>query len=256
MRRLIEYVMDDKLAWEPDEIEIIKSLQHNFAVAGEALAQYMVDHVDEIKDMTKKTVTQMYKVFNAPNDERFWMAGVGCAVTAALCFGSKYAGIVDMPIEPMIESYRRSINTIREAMKNGKRSAEDIINSFVQEYYGKFVIVHYGDKAGPMARLGDNTAVDKNTTRSEVMGRIEHGVSVGYVDFFIEERVLKSYCSNHSFGYATLKAHLEKQFVVSYIGKKDMLAKTNGPAMRVSVIKITRVEDELDAEIKNPLALA
>ena len=256
LRRTLEWIMDQKLAWTPEEVEIIKSIQENYGVAGDVWAQYMVDHVDELKDMTKKTVTQMYKVFNAPNDERFWMAGVGCAVTAALCFGSKYAGIVDMPIEPMIESYRRSINTIREAMKNGKRSAEDIINSFVQEYYGKFVIVHYGDKAGPMARLGDNTAVDKNTTRSEVMGRIEHGVSVGYVDFFIEERVLKSYCSNHSFGYATLKAHLEKQFVVSYIGKKDMLAKTNGPAMRVGVIKITRLEDELDEEIRNPLALA
>jgi hypothetical protein len=35
-----------------------------------------------------------------------------------------------------------------------------------------------------------------------------------------------------------------------------MLAKTNGPAMRVGVIKITRPEDELDDEIKNPLALA
>jgi len=256
LRRTLEWIMDEKLAWSPEEIEIIKSLQENYAVAGAVWAQYMVDHVDELKDMTKKTVTQMYKVFNAPNDERFWMAGVGCGITAAICFGSKYAGIVDVPIEPLIESYRRSINTIRTAMKAGKRSAEDILNSFIQEHYGKFVIVHYGDKAGPMARLGDSTAVDKNTTRSEVMGRIEHGVSVGYVDFFIEERLLKSYCSNHSFGYATLKAHLEKQFVVSYIGKKDMLAKTNGPAMRVSVIKITRVEDELDAEIKNPLALA
>jgi hypothetical protein len=183
------------------------------------------------------------------------MAGVGCAVTAALCFGNKYSNIVDVPIEPMLESYRKSINTIRDAMTKGKRSAEDILNSFVQEYFGKFVIVHYGDKAGPMARLGDSTAVDKNTTRAEVMGRIEHGVSVGYVDFFIEERVLKAYCSNHSFGYATLKAQLEKQFVVSYIAKKDMLSKTNGPAMRVGVIKITRLEDELDEEIKNPLAL-
>jgi hypothetical protein len=256
LRRTLEWVMDQKLAWTPEEVEVIKSIQDNYGVAGDAWAQYMVDHADELKDMTKKTVTQMYKVFDAPNDERFWMAGVGCGVTAALCFGNKYAGIVDIPLEPIIESYRRSINTIREAMKNGKRSAEDILNGFVQEYFGKFVIVHYGDKAGPMARLGDNTAVDRNTTRSEIMGRIEHGVSVGYVDFFIEERVLKSYCSNHSFGYATLKAHLEKQFVVSYIGKKDMLAKTNGPAMRVAVIKITRLEDELDEEIKNPLALA
>ena len=38
--------------------------------------------------------------------------------------------------------------------------------------------------------------------------------------------------------------------------KKDMMAKTNGPPMRVGVIKISREEDQLDEEIKNPLALA
>jgi hypothetical protein len=256
LRRTLEWIMDQKLAWTPEEVEIIKSIQENYGVAGDAWAQYMVDHVDELKEMTKKTVTQMYKVFAAPNDERFWMAGIGCAVTAALCFGNKYANIVDVPIEPMLESYRQSINTIREAMTKGKRSAEDILNGFVQEYFGKFVIVHYGDKAGPMARLGDSTAVDKNTTRSEVMGRIEHGVSIGCVDFFIEERLLKAYCSSHSFGYAEFKARIEKQFVVSYLPKKDLLSKTNGPAMRVAVIKITRPEDELDEEIRHPLALA
>ncbi len=256
LRRTLEWIMDQKLAWTPEEVEVIKSIQENYGVAGDAWAQYMVDHVDEIKEMTKKTVTQMYKVFAAPNDERFWMAGIGCAVTAALCFGNKYANIVDVPIEPMLESYRQSINTIREAMTKGKRSAEDILNGFVQEYFGKFVIVHYGDKAGPMARLGDSTAVDKNTTRSEVMGRIEHGVSIGCVDFFIEERLLKAYCSSHSFGYAEFKARIEKQFVVSYLPKKDLLSKTNGPAMRVAVIKITRPEDELDEEIRHPLALA
>jgi len=256
LRRTLEWIMDQKLAWTPEEVEVIKSIQENYGVAGDVWAQYMVDHVDEIKEMTKKTVTQMYKVFAAPNDERFWMAGIGCAVTAALCFGNKYANIVDVPIEPMLESYRQSINTIREAMTKGKRSAEDILNGFVQEYFGKFVIVHYGDKAGPMARLGDSTAVDKNTTRSEVMGRIEHGVSIGCVDFFIEERLLKAYCSSHSFGYAEFKSRIEKQFVVSYLPKKDLLSKTNGPAMRVAVIKITRPEDELDEEIRHPLALA
>ncbi len=256
LRRVLEWIMDEKLSWSPEEIEIIKSLQENYAVAGAVWAQYMVDNVDAVKKMTKETVTQMYKVYTAPNDERFWMAGVGCAVTAAICFSNKYAGIVDVPVEPLIESYRRSINTIRNAMKTGKRNAEDILNGFIQEHYGKFVIVHFGDKAGPMARLGDSSAVDKNTTRAQIMGRIEHGLTVGYVDFYIEERTLKSYCSNHSFGYATLKTHLEKQFVVSYIGKKDMMAKTNGPPMRVGVIKISREEDQLDEEIKNPLALA
>jgi hypothetical protein len=103
--------------------------------------------------------------------------------------------------------------------------------------------------------LGNDAAVDRNTTRTQVMGRIEHGVAAGYSDFFIEERLLKSYCSQRSFGYATLKQQLEAQFVVSYLVRKDMMAKTNGPAMRVNVIKISRRTDEFDEDRIRALAL-
>ena len=256
LRRLIEYIMDEKLEWTADEIEIIKSLSSNYAVAGVVLAQYMVDNIEMVDTLVLQTVRQMYTEYKAPNDERFWMAGVGCAIAAGILMNNEHAGIAEFPLVEIIESFRKRINHQRGSIKGSYRSAEDVLNAFVQEYQGKFVVVRYGEKAGPLAHLGDGSMVDKNTTRAEVMGRVEHGVTAGHVDFFIEERMLKSFCSNMSFGYANFKRYLEAQFTVSYVAKKDMMAKTSAPPMRVSAMKISRAVTEVDETLINQIPLA
>jgi hypothetical protein len=43
-------------------------------------------------------VRNCYKDFNATNDERFWMAGVGTIMTAGAILGNKYLNIVDFPL--------------------------------------------------------------------------------------------------------------------------------------------------------------
>jgi hypothetical protein len=256
LRRLIEYIMDEKLEWSADEIEIIKSLSSNYAVAGVVLAQYMVDNIEMVDALVLQTVRQMYTEYKAPNDERFWMAGVGCAIAAGILMNSEHAGIAEFPLVEIIESFRKRINHQRGSIKGSYRSAEDVLNAFVQEYQGKFVVVRYGEKAGPLAHLGDGSMVDKNTTRAEVMGRVEHGVTAGHVDFFIEERMLKSFCSNMSFGYANFKRYLEAQFTVSYVAKKDMMSKTSAPPMRVSAMKISRAVTEVDETLIHQISLA
>ena len=256
LRRLIEYIMDEKLEWSADEIEIIKSLSSNYAVAGVVLAQYMVDNIEMVDTLVLQTVRQMYTEYKAPNDERFWMAGVGCAIAAGILMNKEHAGIAEFPLVEIIESFRKRINHQRGCIKGSYRTAEDVLNAFVQEYQGKFVVVRYGEKAGPLAHLGDGSMVDKNTTRAEVMGRVEHGVTAGHVDFFIEERMLKSFCSNMSFGYANFKRYLEAQFTVSYIAKKDMMSKTSAPPMRVTAMKISRAVTEVDETLIHQVSLA
>jgi len=74
------------------------------------------------------------------------------------------------------------------------------------------------------------------------------------VDYYIEERLLKAFCSSMSFGYSDFKRKLEELFAVTYMPKKDMMARTKGPQMRVPVLKITRRIDE--EEITNQVSLA
>lgn len=240
LRRLIEYVMDEKLDWSPEEIETIKSLQQNYAVVGEVLVQYFVDNVDYLKKLMPDTIQQMYKEFNAPNDERFWMAGCACAVAAGILLNSKHTNVVDIPMQEVLNSLRNHLDGMRSNIKGGKRTAEDVLNGFIQEYQGRFVVVKYGEKVGPLAHFHDGSMVGKTTTRAEVMGRVEHGMTAGCIDFFIEERLFRAYCSNMSFSYTNLKKQLETLFTVSYVPKKDMMSKTDAPPMRVSAMKISR----------------
>jgi hypothetical protein len=59
-----------------------------------------------------------------------------------------------------------------------------------------------------------------------------------------------------SFGYADFKRQLESMFAVSHMQKKDLMAKTKGPQMRVSVLKVTRKVDDEEVASLVPLAAA
>ena len=255
MRRFIEFGMDKKLEWSHAEIEAIKSLQSNYGRAGEVLAQFFVDNIHMLRDLVPDCVRRMYEAYNAPNDERYWMAGVGAVVAASIIFGDKYTGLCNIPVQEIIEAYRRQIERQRESIRGGKRTAEDVLNAYVQEYQGKLVVVKYGDKAGPAAMFSDGTSVGRNTTRAEVMGRVEHGVAPGYVDFYIEERLLRAFCSNMSFSYTTFISEIRSSFTVQQVPRKDMLAKTDGPPLRVNALKLTTIADNLTDELLKPVSV-
>ena len=242
------------LTWEPHEIEILKSLQKNYAVAGHMFVEFMVRNVSTLKTFVPQVVQRMYTEFKATNDERFWMAGIGANIAAGILWSKDHANIVDIPLEPVINAYKEVVAYMRDSIKAGSRNAEDVLNSFTRTYYGNFIIVKFNPIDGVLAELGNGGAIDASTTRSNIMGRIEHGVTVGCVDYYIEERLLKSFCSSLSFGYADFKRQLEQDFNVSYMPKKDMMSRTKGPQMRVPVLKITRRIDE--EELTNQLSVA
>ena len=244
LRRLIEFVMDEELKWTAEDIEVIKAISHNYAIAGHLMAQYMVDNTPFVAKMVTSAVTQMYLDFSATNDERFWMAGVGTMVSAGLLMNSQHADIAEFPMAEIIEALKRRIIHMRNNIKGNKRSAEDVLNGFIREYWGKFVIINYGEKGGLSAAMGDGSMIDRATTKANVMGRVENGVTPGCKDFYIEERLLRSFCSSMSFGYSDFKKQMEKLYTVTYMPKKDMMAKTNGPQMRVGTMKISRREED------------
>jgi Domain of unknown function (DUF927) len=255
LRRVLEFVMSDVLHWQGDEVEIIKLLPANYGIAGEMMIQFMVNNLDELKETTPQIVKRMYKEFGATNDERFWMAGIGAQVAAALVMGNKKAGIVDFPLEPIMQELSHAVNYMRGNIRSTSRTAEDVLNAYTREYYGNFIIIKH-DTGSVLAALGNGDAIDASTARSNIMGRVEHGATPGHVDYFIEERLLKSYCSSMSFGFADFKRQLEKVFTVSYMARKDLMAKTKGPQMRVSVVKISRRIDDDEFTHQLPLVAA
>lgn len=249
LRRLLELTLNKVIKWEDGETETISLLRSNYGVAGERWAQFLVDNMELCQQVLEETRTQLKKEFKFTDDERYWLAGCSAKVASAILVGSKYAGIVDLPIEGIINVFKGMVEKIRKVIKSNFRSAEDVLNAYIREYYGKFVVVKSIENS-LAASLGDNGVVDQSITRSEIFGRVEHGVTPGYVDFFIEESLLKQYCSSMSFGYADFKTQMESISHVSYM-KKDLMAKTKGPQMRVNAMKISRkIDDEEQVSVE------
>jgi hypothetical protein len=180
--------------------------------------------------------------FRSSDDERFWTAGNAACIAGAVAMGSKYMGIIDLPVERIMRVFRNLVFKSRETVKSSKRTVEDVMNAYTREFYGKFVVIKQAE--GTLAAtLGDSGIIDETISRTEIAGRVEHGITAGHIDYYIEEALLKSYCASMSFGYSDFRKQIERLYRVTY-GKTDLMKKTRGPTMRVNAIRISIPEIE------------
>jgi hypothetical protein len=255
LRRLLEFTWTEVLKWDPHEIEIIKSLQHNYGVAGHMMVDYMAKNVDLLKTMVPDCVRQVFKDFGATNDERFWVGGIGAALAAGILFNKTHAGIIELPMREIMNTFKECVESMRINIKGSARTAEDVLNAYTRDNYGKMIVVRYDDALKRLiTTLGEEREVDQSLTRSSIMGRVEHDVTPEHIDYYIEEGMLKAYCASMSFGYTDFKRQLADMFVVTHMPKKNMTSKTKGPQMRVAALKISRrkttvQEDDEGAEL-------
>jgi len=247
LRRLLEMTMEQQIVWQPHEVTTLKLLHDNYGTAGPVFAQYLVDHPDVVEAVVRDTEARLYAEFNATNDERYWLAGAVACISGAILCSMKHAGIIDYPVLALIEEHRILVENARKMVRSSARTADDVLNSYTRDFYGKFVVVRKLDNA-LAATLGEGGTIDESITRSQISGRVERGLQPGFVAYYIEEQLLKAYCSSMSFGYSDFRAQLERLYKVTYL-KKDLMHGTKGPQMRVNCICITRaIEAEEAAE--------
>ena len=239
--RMLEWSPEVKLNWTSEEEEILKVLHSNHGVAGEKYVRWLVLNQDLAKRIHAEVTARIKKEWRTSGDERYWVAGCASIITGAILAGRSYADVFDFPVEEIIEFYKGLVEKARKVVRNSGRTAEDILNMFTRDNYGQFVVMRVSN-GSLTAALGSGQTIDQTITRNKVMGRVEHEVTKpGYVEYFIEEQILKSHCVSLSFGYDMFKRQVQAipGYVIQYV-RKDMLAKTKGPQMRVRAISISR----------------
>ena len=243
MRRLLEWTSTKELVWDSEEVDVIRTLNDNYSVAGDIFARWISLNRQLAQTVYKQAEARIKVEFSMTNDERYWCAGTAACLAGYILAGSKYANIVDLPIEALLGSLKRIVDKARFSVRSNKRTAEDVLNSYIREFYGRFINVRAVEGAY-QATFGEAGIVDESVTRTQIAGRVERNITPGVVNFYIEEQLLKTYCSSMSFGYSDFRTQISKAYLVDYV-KKDMLSKTKGPQMRVNAIKISRPESDL-----------
>lgn len=245
LRRLLELVMEKPLEWGPGEVEIVKSLQNNCGHLGPILIQYMVDNFDAVAALTSESVRLLSARLGASGDERYWMAGIGCALTAGMLLSKGHTGALPLPLKPIEAVFRKMLDGMREHTRSGVRTAADVLGMFVRENYGSFVSILYVDSKPTVAGDSLDLTQNRSLARLKIMGRVERGLRHEEADIFIEERVIRAFCAAKSFGYDSFRTEIAETCKVSF-GFKNLTAKTDGPDMRVRAMRITSPANMLD----------
>ena len=186
-------------------------------------------------------------ISGATDDERFWTAMVVSVVSGYVLAGREHADIVDIPAAPIMDFFLSLVVRQRRIIAGNQKSAMDTLNSFTSEHWGNFVKT---EGSQVMQHLIGGAALQPSSARSTVKGRVEYNVVPEYVDFYIEIRLLKLHCADSGLGYETFISELSNQATVVTC-KKNLLAGTKGPELRVPCVKITRPIIDVEAEERN-----
>ena len=248
--RMLEWSPHDKLVWTAEERKVVMDIKHHYGVAGEAWVRWIVRNTDKVKEVIQQVHSYLRKKMKFTDDERYWHAGCTTTVAAAILLRSECSGILDVDVNKIIGALHKLVDNARGVMRSSVRTAEDVLNSYIENYYGNFVIIRKDEGGKVLSNWSDTRdgISDKSLTRTKVLGRVEIGLhQPGYREFFIQESMLQKHCSDMSFGYDEFKQQIGNMYKVSYI-KKNMLSKTNGPVMRVNAMHMTLPEEAFDGD--------
>lgn len=245
--RMLEWTPTQPLQFSPEEHEVLREVRQNYGIAGELWVKYIVQNYGLTRDVWHEVHGMLRTKLGFSDEERYWHAACTSTVAAAVLLGEKYSGIIDLPVRGIVEALRGLVEQARTHHKQSARSAEDVLNAYTRDYYGKFVIVRRDDLGAAKAEMGLDAST-RHSTRQTVMGRIELNGPGDLVEYFIEEQLLRQHCAGCSFGYADFQRQMLQTegryqrnapgYKVRFGVRKNLLANTDGPALRVSCMHL------------------
>lgn len=245
-RRFLEWNIPKgyKVTWTPEERRIRDLMATNYGVAGPVFARWCVTHQAKVKEVVDKVTAHWNAVAGATDDERFWTATAVSIISAFLLAGPKYANIIEVPTPPIVEFLLSLITRHRRVIAGNQKSALDTLNAYTAEHIGQFVKT---EGSHVMQHLIGGFAIQPSSSRQAVKGRLEYNVTPGYVDYYIDQRLLKLHCADNSIGYEAFLKELEQVATVQIV-RKNLLAGTKGPDLKAVCVKVTRTVADVESD--------
>lgn len=237
VRRMLEWRTEDKLYWNDVERELLTLLADNYGVAGRKYAAWLVDNESTARAVLADTTQRWRKALKAEDSERFWTAGCSSTMAGVILAGPKYANVCNIPTAPVFRFLKSLVESARHIISLNVQDAVDILNAYTREFHGQFVKI--GAASNSVALFTDGRQVRPDSAKGRIAGRIEYDVNPGWEEYFIEIGLLKRYCSLRNWSYMELQSQLSQRMMVAEV-RKDLLAKTGSPAMRVACLQISR----------------
>lgn len=126
--------------------EIFAPLEHNYGVAGEVLASWLVNNVDTARAMMVDAYKEISDKVKGESPERFWLAMCAQAIVGARL--GKMLGLHDYDVDWIIEHAMRIIQESRGVVVKETKSFMDIVVEYMNSNINRMLVTNKNGNTG------------------------------------------------------------------------------------------------------------
>ena len=244
-QRIIECMVEpifDKERDKPITDPFEASIKNCYGHAGVPYIQYILQNMDECREIVLETQRRVDRKAGLTNKNRFWSSGISCALAGLVI--AKRAGLHDFDIKPVYEWATTELLAHNKAnIRQMELTAEDMIGEFFSENYNSILVIKSSVDARTSAGDGFDQYIipDQVAKSNSLVARYEPDTKM----FFVRTSALKSWCASKSIVYADLVNKVNK-FHKGQLTRKHLTkgTKLDLPSIRVLQMEIALEDDD------------
>jgi hypothetical protein len=196
--RIIEiHVPDDlpKLTKEEQD-NFYAGIQNNFGHAGPVFAQYMLNNVEQCKEVLSLVRKKIDEAANLQADERFWSSICACTIAGAII--ARKAGLINYDIKALTKFILSELAKSKENNLDFKIGAEQLLSDYMAENYNNILRIKSTDDARKQSTGLDHLILPDATPRMQLVARYEYDIK----KLYLLPKPFKMWCSKQQIDYS------------------------------------------------------
>ena len=224
--RLLEYKISPTtiISVEEGKQMFDHQLMNNYGFAGEIYAKYLVDNLEEVKDLIRQVQARIDKEVQFTSRERFWSAVAACNIAGGLI--SRSLGLHNYDMKEVYKWMVKMLGEMREDVAPPQSNPDAIVGEFVNAYLNNLLVVN-----GEIDARSTLVAMPTQEPKGELLIRFEPDTKC----LFIAAKQFKDYCVKSQINYKELLQQLKTSGVFIEAVNKRMSKgmRVISPAVRV-----------------------
>ena len=198
--RLLEYRI------EPNSVINVAEGKHmfdhqlfeNYGHAGEIYAKYLVDNLEDVKDLIRQIQARIDKEVQFTARERFWSAVAACNIAGGLI--SKSLGLHDFDMKVIYKWMTGMLNEMRDEVTPPQSSPVTILGEFINAHMNNALVVN-----GEVDARSTMTPMPILEPKGELLIRYEPDTKF----LFVAAKQFKDYCVKFQINYRDVLKQLK-----------------------------------------------
>lgn len=225
---------------KPMTDKFTKDIKNNYGHAGPVFVQYIMNHVDEVRELLETVQMRVDRVAKLSADNRFWSVGIAWPIAGLMI--AKRIGLVEFDVKAVFQWATTTLVDQNKAnIAELDATVQDIMNEFFNEHISNILQIKSTQDSRSLNGNGlDTLVVPEAIPRNKLVARYETDKKTAY----IVPKTLKNWCAERQYNYGWLINEIKTH----YNGRRGKVRLSKGTHLNLPPTDVIIADFPLDID--------